>query len=44
MASEVHDRHGAATEDRLDPMTGELGAHPRIGLHVRVLALGVVRG
>ena len=45
MASEVHGRQGAATEDRLDLMTGELGAHPRIiGLHVRVLALGVRRG
>ena len=35
VTSQVDDRHRAAPEDRLDAMTGKLGAHPRIGLHTQ---------
>jgi hypothetical protein len=38
---QVHDAHAAPAQQRLDPITGELGADPRVvtHLHVCILAL-----
>ena len=44
MAGEVHHRHRAAADDRLDPMARKLGAHPRIGLHGMVVTPEIARG
>ena len=42
---QVHDAHASPAEQRVDPVTGELGADPGVvaHVHVRILTFGACR-